>query len=644
MAGHLIRRLLAGCLLCTALLPAARAQEWPGIRDGALYLRATRGDSLQVGWQPAWQAGANAEHLYLQAGDGRLLARRDIAADETSGRQRWTLAPEAGDLRLEIPGYSFRRYRVGHGSATASLFEPVKHHFSAELPGGTQLYFQVPAGARAVLAGKYHGGVEGLYAERLDDGHSLYLPLSRDGHYTHSDRLELPVSASGQVWRLRLRGRGKAAFWLDGCANLFAQHPEQLFSPELAPGRVNLELHGEVLGPAPRLGVALPYTPPEAPELLARLAPRAANHYSFVNVMARNPRHEQRFRPLYLNGYGIGLDSTLLAQTGRRAVLAADATTRAGLAAWVEGMRRLGGGTHYLSFADEPNLNYPDYPSFAGYFAAMLEQFAGIPGARAAGVRIAIPASSRLVNGPTSENASSRRGLDWARRLLAKHGERIDALAWHEWMVRDLRATGAYRDTVRQAAELVGLDRHGRPRKALLLEQTNLSSGNSVSPYEQQTGFAALWWASVAINASADGLLDMLNWFLATDDADHFKGMIGVAADGSYYLKPVGRAMAFMQQHWQEQVLRLDNDAFEVDVLAMRSGSQRVLFGVNKAPRRQEIRLGGDLPDCSAQDPPRLQLLGAESGPSTGNLDCTERPWRFSLPGETLFVIGWEAP
>ncbi|GAB3379673.1 hypothetical protein [Azotobacter armeniacus] len=638
-------RILFGGLLLGALLPGVQAQEWPGIRDGALYLRPPRGDSLQVEWQPAWQAEANAEHLYLQAGDGRLLAQRDIAAEETRGRQHWALRPEDGDQRLEIPGYSFRRYRIRHAEDTAALFEPVKLHFCAELPADTRLYFRVRAGERAVLAGKYHGGVDGLYAERLSDGHSLYLPLSRDGHYTQSDRVELPVADEEQLWSLRLRGRGKAAFWLDGSANLFAQRPEHLFDPGLPPGQVGLELHGEVLGPTPRLGVALPYTPPEAPELLARLAPRAASYYSFVDAMTRNPRREERFRPLYLNQYGIRTDITLLSRSGRRPRLAVNDMSRGGLKAWLEGIIALGGkGTHYLALADEPNLNYPDYASFAAYFARMAPLVRQHPGAREAGVRLAMPASSRLINGPSTNGAHARRGLDWARRLLDEHGEWIDALSWHEWMVRDLRATRAYRDGVRQAAQLVGLDARGRPRKALLLGQTNLSSGNSVSPYEQETGLAALWWASVAINSAQDGLLELLDWFPATDNENHFKGMIGLADDGRYVLKPVGQAMAFMQQHWQEQVLRLDNDAFEVDVLAMRSGSRVVLFGVNKTPRRQEVRLRGKLLTCHGQDPPRLHLLSATAEPGEGTLDCAEQPWRFSLPGETLFVLAWAEP
>nr|MBO2511886.1 hypothetical protein [Gammaproteobacteria bacterium] len=638
-------RLWAGCCLLALPLAGVQALDWPGLRDGALHLRSASDDHLQVSWQPAWQADANRERLYLQGGDGRLLARREIPAEEVRGEQRWPL--EAGNHRLEIPGYSFRLYRIRHGDDTAALFEPVKLHFSAELPAGMRLYFRVRPGEQAVLAGKYHGGIRRLDVERLSDGLHLELPLDRtpERPYWHSDRLELPVSRDEEIWCLRPLGRGKAAFWLDGSANLFAQRPEHLFSPELPPGEVNLELHAEVLGPTPRLGVGLPYTPPEAPQLLARLAPRAANYYSFVNVTSRNPQHEQRFRPLYHHRFGIHADTTLLAQSGRRPVLAADPDTRAGLLAWLQGMRELdGGGTHYLAFADEPNLNYPDYPSFARYFAAMVEELRRFPDAYEAGIRIAAPASSRLLDGPTTDGARSRRGLDWARRLLDTYGEHIDALAWHEWMIRDLRDTRVYRDNVRQAAQLVGLDERGRPRKALLLEQTNLSSGGAVSPYEQETRFAALWWASVAVNTAQDGLLEMLNWFPAFDEEDHLKGMIGLSADGRHFLKPVGQAMVFMQQHWLDEVLRLDNDAFEVDVLAMRTGQRIHLFGVNKTAREQQVRLRGHPLNCHGPEPPRLRLLTAAQQQVEGRLDCGEPAWHFTLPGESLFVLGWTQP
>ncbi len=186
--------------------------------------------------------------------------------------------------------------------------------------------------------------------------------------------------------------------------------------------------------------------------------------------------------------------------------------------------------------------------------------------------------------------------------MLAEHEPLIDALAWHEWFIRDLRATEWYRYSVRQAADLVGYTPQGRPRKALLIDQTNLSSGNTVSPYEQETRFAALWWASVAIQASQDGLLDMLNWFLLADDDHHFKGLLKLEAGDRYSLRPVGQAMVFMLEHWGDQVLKLDNDAFEIDALAMRSGVRMNLLGVNKVARNQQVRFDLDGTPCSGLD------------------------------------------
>ena len=264
------------------------------------------------------------------------------------------------------------------------------------------------------------------------------------------------------------------------------------------------------------------------------------------------------------------------------------------------------------------------------------------PRAHDAGIRIAMPASSRLVNGPTMQGASERRGLDWAARLLEEHEPLIDALAWHEWFIRDLRATEWYRYSVRQAADLVGYEPTGKPRKALLIDQTNLSSGNTVSPYEQETHFAALWWASVAIQASQDGLLDMLNWFLLADDDHHFKGLLRLETDEGYSLRPVGEAMVFMLKHWGDEVLALDNDAFEVDALAMRAGPQMSLVGVNKVARMQQVRL--DLTDtpCSGLDPPRLRLFGDETRILSPR--CEDASWRFEVPGETLFALTWKQP
>ncbi|WP_130905101.1 hypothetical protein [Pseudomonas sp. Sample_22] len=621
----------------------AGPMRWADIRDGSLYLQADRPDNVTVRWVPAWQADANEERLYLLDGKGRLAGERLIAATETRGTQSWPLLPGASSYRLEIPGYSFRRYKVEHDERTVALFAPAKVHFSAETRDGDELFFKVAAGEQAVLAGKFHGGVGALQAQRVGDGKQLSLALKPYRAYWQFDQVALPVADTEQVWRLRLQGSGKAAFWLDGTANLFAQNSQQLKPVREDDGETRLTVHKDVLGNTPNLGIALPYVmpPPSSYAVLDAIKPQAGAYYSFVDITAKQPHYEDAFRRLYQDRFGITQDITLLAGSQRQADLRADTTSNAGLDAWLAATRALGGkGTHYIGFADEPNLNYPDYASYQSIFTSMARQVRSNPDNAKAGVRIAMPASSRLVNGPFADNAAEKRGIDWARRLLKESGDQIDALAWHEWMIRDLLATRVYRDSVRRAADLVGLDADGRPRKALLLDQTNLSSGSSLSPYDQETHFTSLWWTSVVINASQDGLLEMLNWFQAADEPEYPKGMLRMLGDDHFELKPVALAQQFIGQHWLQRVVRLENNAFEVDVLAMADDLKRSLLGVNKGSRLQHVSLNGAACPLAAGS---LRYFGADNRSRDAPFKCTDGRVSFELPGQTLFTLSWNA-
>jgi hypothetical protein len=619
------------------------SMRWGDIRDGSLYLQTDRPDTLTVRWTPAWQADANEERLYLLDGKGKLEGERLIAASESRGTQSWPLAPGAASYQLEIPGYSFRRYKVEHDERTVALFAPAKVHFSAETRDGDELFFKVAPGEHAVLAGKFHGGVSALQAQRVGDGKQVALALKPYRAYWQFDKVELPVTRDEQVWRLRLQGSGKVAFWLDGTANLFAQNPQQLKPLREDDGQIRLTLTKQVLGPTPNLGIALPYvSPPQSSfALLDALKPQAGTYYSFVDITAKNPHYEDAFRRLYQDRFGITQDITLLAGSERQADLRADTMSNSGLDAWLAATRALGGkGTHYIGFADEPNLNYPDYAHYQSIFNSMARQVRSDPANAKAGVRIAMPASSRLINGPFADNAADKRGIDWAKRLLAESGDNIDALAWHEWMIRDLLATRVYRDSVRRAADLVGLDGQGRPRKALLLDQTNMSSGSSLSPYDQETHFASLWWASVVINSSQDGLLQMLGWFQAADEPNYPKGMLRVLGDDRFELKPVGLAQQFIQQHWLRDVIRLENDAFEVDVLAMAEDLNRSLLGVNKGTRLQRVDLSGvSCPLAKGS----LRYFGADNRSRDAPFNCQNGRVSFELPGLTLFSLSWSA-
>ena len=173
-----------------------------------------------------------------------------------------------------------------------------------------------------------------------------------------------------------------------------------------------------------------------------------------------------------------------------------------------------------------------------------------------------------------------------------------------------------------------------------MLDQTNLSSGSSLSPYDQETHFTSLWWASVVINASQDGLLTMLNWFQAADEPQYPKGMLRVLGDDRFELKPVGLAQQFIHQHWLHNVLWLENDAFEVDVLAMAADDQRGLLGVNKGTRLQRVDLAGA--KCPLNNG-ALRYFGADNRSRDAPFRCQDGRVRFELPGQTLFALSWSA-
>ena len=148
----------------------------------------------------------------------------------------------------------------------------------------------------------------------------------------------MPVATTEQVWRLRLQGSGKAAFWLDGTANLFAQNPQQLKPLREDAGQTRLTLHKEVLGKTPNLGIALPYVmpPPASYAVLDALKPTGRRVTTALSTSRRRSRTtKMRSARLYQDRFGIKQDITLLAGSQRQADLRADATaTPASMPGW----------------------------------------------------------------------------------------------------------------------------------------------------------------------------------------------------------------------------------------------------------------------------------------------------------------------
>ena len=130
---------------------------------------------------------------------------------------------------------------------------------------------------------------------------------------------------------------------------------------------------------------------------------------------------------------------------------------------------------------------------------------------------------------------------------------------------------------------------------ALIIGQTNISSGLSLSPYEQETFFAALWWTSVVIQSSLPGKLDQIMWFKAADDPVYKKGLIQISENG-YVHKPVSQSMSFINNHLYPFVMNISNEHPDIDVLVTLSEDKTMasILGVNKSKR--DIRVDISLP------------------------------------------------
>ncbi len=618
--------------------------DLPALREAIVHIRhaGVAPLSLQISWDNAWIADSQEERLYLQHPDGRLLKRLVIPPTQTAGRTRVELPATAGDYRLVIPGASFRNYRLKLPDGTPVVLEPAKIHQAMNLQGSTVFYFRLPANSAPQLNIRNHGKVRHLRVVSLDPAATVELALETPDatDYGRYQSLQIPPHSADRVIQLVLEGHGKVSFWLDGTPNLFALQPGELFNPQGISGETIVTV-GEPMGDAPWLGAALPFAepPPFTHDVLDAWQMGGTNLYFFRDTLTRNPDADLSFLDIYQNRFKLHSGVTIMANTGRNALIGNTAQARDFLSTYLRSRRSRQLLTQMsVAFADEPNLNYQNLDDYVTQFVELAQSLRHHPDPLVSSTRIAAPESSGFWNGPTRDGSHQRRGADLATRLLRDHYELFDVLSWHEWQVRGLMATEWYHDSVYRAWQLMKQYQPvGQPEKPLVIAQTNPSSGYSLSPYEQDTFFAALWWTSVVIQSARSGKLDGLVWFKAADDGRYSKGLIRLRGHG-YVEKPVSMAMKLATRHLAERVLATTSNHVEVDVLASLDNTGRLhVLGVNKGNRVNTVTLQLP-PETGAL---QLHLLN-ESQDSHTEVVASGGRLTLVLPPETLF--GLRAP
>lgn len=643
--GALLRVLTPLVLVSLPLSFAPLAQAdtlWPDLRDGVIHIRKTGAASLplQLAWQGAWIPESQEERVYFQNPDGSLIRRVVITPDRVSGTESVTTATTDGDYRVEIPGASFRFYQLLIPGTQASMFEPVKLHQSARVSSDNSFYFRVPANQTFMLCGKYYGGVDALTITPVSGGNPLSLSLTSyaDNEYARYDSVSVPAASQERIFRLNFDGSGKISFWLDGIPNLFAQQAGELFAlaPIDASTRISI---GNAAGEVPAVGAALPFAEPPTftYSLLDEWAMQATSYYFFQDTLSNNLDADKTFLTTYQTRFNLRKAVSILSNTGRQPLIEDTASTATFLQAYLKRRHEEGLlNDAYIAFADEPNLNYSNVSEFEDQFVTLATTIKHHSDPAISATRIAAPQSSRFWNGPTRDGAAERRGSDMAERLLANHYDLFDALSWHEWQVRDLIATDWYYDSITRAYQLMKrYQPAGQPEKKLVIAQTNISSGYSLSPYEQDTFFASLWWTSVVAQSARTGKLSSLIWFKAADDGLYNKGLVSLGSS-SYTRKPASDAMRFVSRHLgTASALTSESNHPEVDAVGtLNSQGLLQVLGVNKGEHRQQITLTLTR-SVRSITVSTLDESGSNSYPLTVNADHVV----LQVPPRTLFAI-----
>lgn len=620
----------------------AQAQTWSNIRDGVLHVRtASSAVVCNVQWKDEWISESQHDHIYIQNPDGSLLKRLNLSKENTPGTENISLT-KSGDTRIDVTGYNFRTVNVSLPDSIPSVFEPVKVHKSITLGSGGKLYFKVPANRAFSFNGKYHDGISRFNLTSINDGQQLSLSLTAKDYYWEFDTLEIASAASETTWELSWSSSGKVSFWLDGIPNLFAQTPQNLFTPTLQTGTVSVSVLSNIVGTTPAIGAAMPFTaPPRSSfDLIKNWHLSTANHYAFVDALLKSPEMDLSFLKTYEKDLALKNSSVILSKSGRAPVL----TDADEIAGFLQPYLKLRASQSllvdaHIALADEPNLNYTDYAEFESYFANVAGRIKNSSDPVINKTRFAVPESSRFLEGPTLEGSEKKIGIDWAEQLLTAHGNLIDAISWHEWMVRDLIDTGRYKTSVEAAANLAAKHENRLHKKLdLIITQTNISSGLSLSSYEQDTWFASLWWASVVIQSSLPGQLDQLVWFKAADDGIYRKGLVSISND-TIVKKPVSSAMTFVSENLGKWVLENTGNHPELDLLATLSEGKDtlILLGVNKSKRLQKlsVQLPGNITNAT------IKML-QENTLSPVTLKQSEQSISADIPAESIFSIRME--
>lgn len=242
-------------------------------------------------------------------------------------------------------------------------------------------------------------------------------------------------------------------------------------------------------------------------------------------------------------------------------------------------------GMKYFTAIDEPNLqnNY----TMSGY-----AELVSILGQRknnsiypeVSNTKLLVPSSSNF----TDASTTGEFGVEWAEYIYQNYDENIDGINFHIWNKRDLLSAHLYSDEILAAHNIIASnDTDNDTLETIIIEQTNMNSGDGSSPYYVNTFYASLWWTGVVCNSLNTGYVNSINWFNTVDDSHHKKGLM-YDESNNYQLKPVGYATKFLIENKLDSVIHATSSHPEIDILVTIDDSKTKCFIIasNKGKRK----------------------------------------------------------